>query len=521
MQLKSFHSSTNKGKFVSNFNRQEKLYSLDQSDIKFIPEGRLSFKGFWKRAFDLLISALGLLILSPVFSVIGVLIKRDSAGPVYYRGLRMGRHEKPFTMFKFRTMYENPESYNDSPLTANEDPRITPFGRWLRDTKLNELPQLWNVLKGEMSLVGPRPEDVQIAMAWPEDVRREVLSVLPGITSPASIIYRNEEQLLNSSGFLDVYLKKILPDKLRLDQLYVQNLSFLTDLDVIFMTLIVLLPNLRKYKIKERWLYSGPIYLFFRRVFTWFLVDMLVTLVTVSLAGLVWRVSAVINLGIPTFILVAFGLAVMLSVINTLIGLQRVKWSNASPTYMIDIGFSVGVTCLILWIVNRVWLTEPWIPFSMIWLMGLMTFMGLVAVRYQERLFTGLANRWIIFRGGEVAFGEQILVVGAGELGELAIWLLQRSPFANIFGVVGVVDDDARKQDLRIMEYPVLGTTHEIPTIVEKYKIGMIVFAISNLQPTDHERILALCHSTPARTVIIPDLIKVLEKSMQKMPVQD
>ena len=475
----------------------------------------------WKRAFDLIISALGLLILSPMFGVIALLIKRDSPGPVFYRGLRMGRHEKPFKMLKFRTMYETPESYNGSPLTSNGDLRITPIGGWLRDTKLNELPQLWNVLKGEMSLVGPRPEHVDFTKGWPEDVRREVLSVRPGITGPAAIIYRDEEKMLNGAGFLDDYLKRILPDKLRLDQLYVRNQSFLTDLDVIFMTGILLLPLLRKQRIKERWLYSGPMYLLFNWVFSWFLMDMAVTLLSVGLAGAVWRVSTVINLGIPIFLLVALALAVGMSVINTLIGLQRVKWSTASPTYVLDIMFSVGVTYLVLWIVTRTWLTEPWIPFSMIWLMGVMTFIGLVAVRFRERLFTGLANRWFIYRGGEVAFGERILVVGAGELGELAIWLLQRSAFASIFGVVGAVDDNPRKQGLGVLGYKVLGTTEDIPGLVEKYQIGLIVFAISRCTVAERERIIGLCLATSARTVVIPDLIKVLDRSIRKMEVEE
>ena len=178
---------------------------------------------FLKRLSDILISIIVLFLLSPVFLYIALRIKKDSPGPVLFRGDRMGRYGKPFKILKFRTMREDDQSHNGAPVTAQDDTRITPFGKYLRDTKLNELPQFWNMLKGEMSLVGPRPEDLKIAQGWPEEVKAEVLSVRPGITSPASVIYRDEEKLLQGTGFMDDYLKTILPDKIRLDQLYVRN----------------------------------------------------------------------------------------------------------------------------------------------------------------------------------------------------------------------------------------------------------------------------------------------------------
>ncbi len=206
---------------------------------------------FLKRLMDVLISVLGLLLLSPVFAVTAVLIRRDSPGPVFFHSQRMGRGETLFTIHKFRTMYVDGSSSDGPKVTASGDKRITPLGRQLRHTKINELPQLWNVLKGEMSMVGPRPEDPEYAMKWPEDVRREVLSVRPGVTSPASIIYRDEEEILNSASLMDDYMIRILPEKLRLDQLYVRNHTLLGDLDVLFMTMILLLPRIRKSQVQE------------------------------------------------------------------------------------------------------------------------------------------------------------------------------------------------------------------------------------------------------------------------------
>ena len=158
-------------------------------------------------------------------------------------------------------------NHTDGPrITSNNDNRITRFGKWLRDTKLNELPQLWNVMIGEMSLVGPRPEDADFTNQWPEEIRNKVLSVRPGITSPASIIYRDEEKQLDGINFLDDYLKKIMPDKLRLDLLYVDTHSFAADLDVIFMTLIAIVPMIRKKRIKEKTIFSGPLYGFYSSI---------------------------------------------------------------------------------------------------------------------------------------------------------------------------------------------------------------------------------------------------------------
>ena len=137
-----------------------------------------------KRVFDFSAALCGLILLSPLFVLIAILIKRDSHGPVFYWGNRIGRNRRVFKMLKFRTMYETTESYKGLRITCKEDDRITPLGKWLRDTKLNELPQLWNVLIGDMSMVGPRPEDPAISKTWPTEIARELLSVRPGVTSP-------------------------------------------------------------------------------------------------------------------------------------------------------------------------------------------------------------------------------------------------------------------------------------------------------------------------------------------------
>jgi lipopolysaccharide/colanic/teichoic acid biosynthesis glycosyltransferase len=226
----------------------ESINSVNSSTKKpFQKINRSFFSGrFFKRLFDLIVSGLALLLLSPLFAITAIRIKRESPGPVFYRGPRLGRGGKVFHILKFRTMRETPESYNGSRITARDDERITPLGLRLRESKLNEFPQLWNVFKGEMSLVGPRPEDPQVAAHWLESVRHEICSIRPGITSPASVLYRHEEQLLTSGNVMDDYLRRIMPDKQRLDLLYVRTHSLFSDLDILLLTFISLFRSPQK-----------------------------------------------------------------------------------------------------------------------------------------------------------------------------------------------------------------------------------------------------------------------------------
>jgi len=277
----------------------------------------------FKRLFDILASFFGMLFLSPLFLYLAIRIKKDSPGPVFFKGSRAGKNGREFKVIKFRTMYELPESYHGSRITADDDKRITPFGKWLSDTKFNELPQLWNVLKGEMSFVGPRPEDYEIAMQWPEEIRAEVLSVRPGITSPASVIYRDEKKLLQGTSVMDDYLRKILPEKQRLDQLYVRQQSLMGDLDVIFMTLILLLPGLRKVRPNESTLYSGMFSKLSSRFISWFLIDAITAFIAISIAGGLWRIAEPLDLGWKNAAAIAAFLAICMSITNTILGLKR------------------------------------------------------------------------------------------------------------------------------------------------------------------------------------------------------
>jgi len=471
--------------------------------------------GRWiKRIFDLLVSALGLLILFPFFAFIASRIQRESPGPVFYRGPRLGRGAKVFNILKFRTMYECPESYNGSRITAKDDARITPCGRWLRGSKLNELPQLWNVLRGQMSLAGPRPEDPEVASHVPEAVRREICSIRPGITSPASVLYRHEEKMLNSGNVMDEYLRNIMPDKLRLDLLYVRTHGFISDLDIFFLTLISLFPSADDRSIPESSLYSGFLANFIRRYISWFVMDTLIAFLAAGFVGVIWRLSAPLDLGWGVAIGVAAAMALIFSVVNSLLGLGRVSWRTASPDLGFDLAFSSGLATLLIFAIDWFWPAGMLLPPGMVIEIGVIAFIGFLMARYRRRLVTGLASRWLQLRPKASMLGERLLIVGAGDCGQLAGWLLRKSSLSTAFNVVGIVDDDPLKRNLRIDGYSVLGSTRELPALVERENIGVILYAISCIAPSEQERILALCRTLPVRLVIIPDLIKGLQDQL-------
>lgn len=189
-----------------------------------------------KRAFDFSASLAGLVALAPLFALIALAIKLEDRGPVLFRQRRVGRFGRTFGMLKFRTMTTGAEPRGPL-ITVAGDPRVTRTGRFLRGTKLDELPQLFNVLVGDMSLVGPRPEVEKYVELYNPDQRR-VLELVPGITDPASIAYRREEYLL--AGFSDperAYVEKVMPEKIRLNLEYAASGNMVSDLVVIWRTL--------------------------------------------------------------------------------------------------------------------------------------------------------------------------------------------------------------------------------------------------------------------------------------------
>lgn len=197
------------------------------------------YKGFIKRPFDIFFSLIGLIAFLPLFAVVMILLRIESTGVVFFVQQRVGRNFKAFNLYKFRSMVTDASRMGLS-ITAGDDPRITKIGRFLRKTKIDELPQIFNVLKGDMSFVGPRPEVNKYVEMFYNDYK-EILKIKPGITDLASLKFRDESIILGRAKEPEKeYVCRILPEKIRLAKEYLKRSSLILDLSIIFKTLIKL-----------------------------------------------------------------------------------------------------------------------------------------------------------------------------------------------------------------------------------------------------------------------------------------
>ena len=189
-----------------------------------------------KRLFDIVLSTTGLIVIAPILLAVAIAIKLDSEGPVFYKGTRAGKGEKPFHMYKFRSMVINADKIG-GPSTSDDDPRVTRMGHFVRKWKLDELPQLINVWKGEMSFVGPRPEVLSETETYTQE-QKKIFTLRPGITDFASLAFPNEGEILKGAKDPhEAYKRLIQPKKLELQLKYVAEHTFMTDLKIIFKTI--------------------------------------------------------------------------------------------------------------------------------------------------------------------------------------------------------------------------------------------------------------------------------------------
>lgn len=214
---------------------------------------------FTKRILDMVLSATALLVLMPLFIPIMVILRLTGEGEVFYRQERVGYQGKMFGLLKFVTMLKNSPNIGTKTITTKNDPRVLPLGRWLRKTKINELPQLINVLRGDMAIVGPRPQTRECYDYFPEEDRDRVYQAKPGLTGVGSVIFRDEEEILAQSpkGFSRCYREDIMPYKLALEIWYIERQSLWLDLKLIFITAwVIVFPKSALYR---RWLKGLPV----------------------------------------------------------------------------------------------------------------------------------------------------------------------------------------------------------------------------------------------------------------------
>jgi len=195
----------------------------------------MNLREFPFRVRDVLVSGAALVVLSPLLAAVAVAVKLDSPGPAMFRQRRVGMNGRTFEIHKFRSMRTDGAGLS---ITSSSDPRVTRVGHFLRASKIDELPQLWDVVRGEMSIVGPRPEVPRYVEKWPAELRSEILSVRPGITDPATVILRNESELLGAAEDPErLYIEELLPLKTAKYAEYVRNRSMLGDVKIVVQTL--------------------------------------------------------------------------------------------------------------------------------------------------------------------------------------------------------------------------------------------------------------------------------------------
>jgi lipopolysaccharide/colanic/teichoic acid biosynthesis glycosyltransferase len=190
------------------------------------------------RMFDTLVSAIALILLLPVLLICCILVFATSKGPIFFKAVRVGKRQKPFTMYKFRTMHHSYPQAGD--ITAHKDGRITTIGKFLRSTKIDELPQLANIFLGDMSIVGPRPEATKIVEKYYTPEMKRVLDYTPGLTSPGTLFNEERKHLLRESNSEAFYAEHILPERVALDISYFEDRSFRKDIGLVIQTLFKL-----------------------------------------------------------------------------------------------------------------------------------------------------------------------------------------------------------------------------------------------------------------------------------------
>ncbi len=426
-----------------------------------------------KRLFDIFFSAVGLVVLLPLFAVIAVLVKWDSAGPVFFVQRRIGRNLKPFNLFKFRTMVSDaPEK--GMPLTAGNDPRITRVGRMLRKTKFDELPQLYNVLRGDMSLVGPRPEVEKYVNLYRSDYE-EILKVRPGITDIASLTYRDEERVLQSKeNYEGYYVQVLLPEKIRLSKEYGRRASIFYDAKLVVLTMFsVLYPKENILVLIDRMTPYRKLVVVGIQIFIFALSNYLAFFV---------RFDGVIPLREYSLFLRYLPVLLLLRIFFLFVfSLDTGLWRYASVR---DLGNITGATSsgsviFLVFVRHVMGITAyPRSIFIIDWFMNIFLLGSVRMLRrlHEKEIGNGVYNR-------------KVIIIGAGDAAEMLLRDIDHSSSYS-YKVVGFIDDNPAKKGLKIRNVPILGTRRDVAEVVERERPDEFIIAIPTASREEFQSIV-------------------------------
>lgn len=478
-----------------------------------------------KRLLDIVVAATGLILTLPLWVIIGAAIKLSDGGPVFYRSQRVGRQGQPFRLWKFRTMVAHADRHGPA-VTAHGDPRITPLGYWLRRTKLDELPQLLNVLVGDMSLVGPRPEDPRyVALYTPE--QRQILSVRPGITSAASLEYRHEEEILANPDWETIYQDEVMPAKLAIDLEYLSRRTLWTDLGLILRTVVAMFKytSFLPQKITRLVDFSTAFLLQFRNRH-FLAIDMLIFVLT-PVVALALRLdfipwlpaeSSLSKHAIPLAVVTLAFLVVKLVIFYTA-GIYRRYWRYASIDELAQI---ISASLLVLFTQSLIFFVVlrpagliPGFPRSVPLLDALLTLLAVGGFRYTVRMAERLSQR--IYSSHNA---ERVLVAGAGEAGVMIVKEMQSNPQLGLYPVA-FVDDDPAKQGAKIRGVSVRGDHHHIATLVRQTRARKVIIAMPTAPGKVIREIVAICEQVGVKTQIIPGVYELLDGTVNVNQLRD
>jgi FlaA1/EpsC-like NDP-sugar epimerase/lipopolysaccharide/colanic/teichoic acid biosynthesis glycosyltransferase len=444
-----------------------------------------------RRSIDAGFAALAFVLALPVLIVCVILVKLDTRGPALYTAPRVGRGGREFRIYKLRTMRAFDAA--GPRVTAADDPRITRVGRRLRRWKVDELPQLFNVLRGDMALVGPRPEDPRYVRHYTEEQRR-LLETRPGITSLSTLAYSDEEVMLAGGDAERLYLDTILPAKLRIELDYLRVRTAISDMRVLARTLASLFRGT-----SPRGSRMTP---FVRQHVPWLAIDMPIVVVSYVAAFMLRFLDGPApprSEGLAVVLSASVLLAPLYVLFNSLLRVNRREWRFATAAEVRPIAISCFLATVFAALfdtiagLNR---DRP-VPLSIVLLGGFFTFSGFVGVRYRARLLQRMGGR----RRGSAT---RTLICGAGQAAQaLALRLLTYGDAGDV-DIIGYIDEDPRSRGMSIHNIRVLGSRKDLASLVLARKVELIVLALDHVAGEEIRDILTIAEGTSAQIKIAP-----------------